>query len=185
MDYYPVSIWDDKMGQWVECGRFYRNAVVIDYELVPNVRLDKEDDHDENIFMAPAPKTFFLVKNWKDVPGSSKWVPNAAPIAGILDINVKQPTNIGLDLPKLFFGSFRRSLQKRTIAYTGKFMDETDSDTQGFSWSKSVAPNPLRDEQDSYVPATAKLYEWKAWPKGLTDIFDGYHDAINVKDISR
>ena len=176
MDYFPVFFWndaDDVTLGWVECGRFYRNALVIDYDLVAGPR----EAGGENVFRAPS----MLLSTWGDAPGSSTWPTfedKNYPIVGIFEIKNGEDYNFGLDIPNI------KSLGIRTIAYAGQF-----------PWAKSLAANPLLTPLNERTLWTGsdrgsgtsrgKLFEWKAWSAELKDLFDGYHASINVKDISR
>ena len=168
------------MGRWVECGRFYRNALVIDYDLVTGPRQAGK----ENVFRAPN----FGVDTWRDAPGSSTWSmfeDKNYPIVGLFEIQTNAPSGagghdftFGLDIPNI------KSLGIRTIAYAGQF-----------PWANSLAANPLLTPLNERTMWTGsepesgiyqgKLFEWKAWPVELKDLFDNYHASINVKDISR
>ena len=159
MDYYPVSFWNPVKNQWTECGRFYRNALVIDYQLVDSTVL-------ENVFRAPTPN-YFKIDTWKDAPGSSKWPAfedKNYPTAGLFKIKPEADFTFGVDLP------FERNEGIRTIAYAGQF-----------PWRDSSAANPLSEDLD----IAGKLFTWKAWHRELKDIFEPFHGSINVKDISR
>ena len=73
MEYYPVSFWNDDSSKWVECGRFYSNALVVDWGLIPDLPID-EIVLDGKIFRGD-------LKTWSFAPGSSAWpkryLPNA------------------------------------------------------------------------------------------------------------
>ena len=64
MDYYPVSYWDETANKWIECGRFYQNALVIDYNLMSDEQFQiNMVKTNETVFSAPR----FEVDNWIDL----------------------------------------------------------------------------------------------------------------------
>ncbi len=89
MDYYPVSYWDEKFGQWIDCGRFYRNALVIDYNLVSEAQRHLP----EAVFAAPRYDI-----DWIDAPGSSRWPRAEKEVVGIYRNDMKR-IHFGIDLP--------------------------------------------------------------------------------------
>lgn len=159
MDYYPVSYWDEKFGQWIDCGRFYRNALVIDYNLVSDAqfkllaRREQEGESSEAVFAAPRYDI-----DWIDAPGSSRWHRAEKAVVGIYRNDMKR-IHFGIDLPVA-------PKQKSIIAYE--------------SWR---VDGSFTREDDS----KSKLYIKKMWdqPITLSALFDVYHESINVKDISR
>jgi hypothetical protein len=165
MDYYPVSYWDEKFGQWQDCGRFYRNALVIDFNLVSDAqfkllaRREQEGESAEAVFAAPRHN----IDNWIDAPGSSRWSRAGSEMVGIYTNNLlMKDIQFGIDLPSRYDNETPN--QKNIIAYE--------------SWDGSFT---IEDGSKS------KLYIKKIWdqPMTLSALFDVYHESINVKDISR
>ena len=102
MDYYPVSYWDDDEGIWIECGRFYQNALIIDYKSISDKQFDVSVENGEFVFRAPR----FDV-DLKDAPGSANWsLKNLknnirdSPGAGIFAPSAVD-LHFGVDLPPL------------------------------------------------------------------------------------
>jgi len=165
MDYYPVSYWDEKFGQWIDCGRFYRNALVIDYNLVSEAqfkllaRREQEGESAEAVFVAPC----YDWEEWKDAPGSSRWHRAEKEVVGIYRNDMKR-IHFGIDLPVA-------PKQKSIIAYESGRVDGSFT----------------REGWESPTGAKSKLYIKKMWdqPITLSALFDVYHESINVKDISR
>lgn len=161
MDYYPVSYWDEKFGQWIDCGRFYHNALVIDYNLVSDAQFRLLGaggglGSAEAVFAAPR----YDIDNWQDAPGSSRWPRAEKEVVGIYRFNRRmERIHFGIDLPVA-------PKQKSIIAYE--------------SWRVDGSFTRQNDSK-------SKLYIKKMWdqPITLSALFDVYHESINVKDISR
>lgn len=170
MDYYPVSYWDETANKWIECGRFYRNALVIDYNLMSDEQFQiNMVKTNETVFSAPR----FEVDNWIDAPGSSNWAETKSyehfgatkNMVGIYRNDNGTDIHFGVDLPvALPWDEGPR--YKNIIAY--------DSWKRNGSFSRENG-------------SKSKLYVKKIWnqPITLSALFDVYHDSINVKDISR
>jgi len=159
MDYYPVSYWDEKFEQWIDCGRFYRNALVIDYNLVSDAQFRLLGaggglGSAEAVFAAPR----YDIDNWQDAPGSSRWPRAEKEVVGVYRNDMKR-IHFGIDLPEA-------PRQKSIIAYE--------------SWRVDGSFTRQNDSK-------SKLYIKKMWdqPITLSALFDVYHESINVKDISR
>lgn len=160
MDYYPVSYWDDDKGRWIECGRFYQNALIIDFNLISDTQFDVSLENSEFVFRAPR----FDV-DWKDAPGSANWsLKNLKNnlrqhLAGIFVPNSYEHNegrnddfHFGIDIPL-------PEEDDRIIVYYNERLSDTER---------------------------SNLYVWKSWPnQSLSTLFDVYHASINVKDISR
>ncbi len=161
MDYYPVSYWDDDKGRWIECGRFYQNALIIDFNLISDTQFDVSLENSEFVFRAPR----FDV-DWKDAPGSANWSQNelktnfrAGNVAGIFVPNSYEHNegrnddfHFGIDKPYHLEAD-------HIIVYYNERLSDTER---------------------------SNLYVWKSWPnQSLSTLFDVYHASINVKDISR
>ena len=158
MDYLPVSYWDLDAERWIECGRFYQNALIIDYDLISDTQFDLTDE--EIVFKAPR----YDIDNWQDAPGSSNWIPSPRVASdgifsparvGVGESNDHQ-YHFGVDKPStsmendiIAYDNERRSLNERSNLYFWK------------TWSR-----------DRYNIS-------------LSALFDVYHASINVKDISR
>jgi len=168
MDYYPVSYWDETANKWIECGRFYRNALVIDYNLMSDEQFQiNMFKTNESVFAAPR---FDVGSNWIDAPGSSNWAVSLTGnqldnrnMVGIYRNDNGTDIYFGVDLPVAPPVGPRH---KNIIAY--------DSWKRNGSFSRENGSN-------------SKLYVKKIWnqPITLSALFDVYHDSINVKDISR
>lgn len=170
MDYYPVSYWDETANKWIECGRFYRNALIIDYNLMSDEQfeLNMKNDNYEAVFAAPR---FDVGSNWIDAPGSSNWPINKSSetfgatkeMVGLYSHDHGTDIHFGVDLPVAPPVGPRN---KNIIAY--------DSWKRDGSFSRETG-------------SKSKLYVKKTWnqPITLSALFDVYHDSINVKDISR
>ncbi|MHA1286296.1 MAG: hypothetical protein ACTSPB_02710 [Candidatus Thorarchaeota archaeon] len=164
MDYYPVSYWDVAAEQWVECGRFYRRTLVIDYKLISDDQFDftvSNHLHDELPFTAAPieiPKDV-----WAKAPGSSTWGLIESKASGMYVLeDGNKSAEFGIDLPDV-------SNQSSIIAY---YVPDCAMGGQ------------LLSDREAFL---SKVYLWKSWnqPLTLSTLFDVYHDSINVKDISR
>lgn len=166
MDYYPVSYWDEEEARWVECGRWYRNALVIDYNLISDEQFDLNMFVDESVFAAPR----YDIDNWIDAPGSSTW-PAPKPVSNkkkSMSLHGKQPAA----------GLCRND--EGSDFHFGVDLPATASEIWAYRIEGLEVLSPV------FGPVT-KLYEWKMWdfPLTLSALFDVYHESINVKDISR
>lgn len=140
MDYYPVSYWDEKFGQWIDCGRFYRNALVIDYNLVSDALLSNWKGSAEAVFVADRYDI-----DWIDAPGSSRWPRAEKGVVGIYRNDMKR-IHFGIDLPVA-------PRQKNIIAYEtwrvdGSFTIQDDSKSQLYikkMWDQPITLSALFD----------------------------------------
>jgi len=163
MDYYPVSYWDDDKGRWIECGRFYQNALIIDFKSISDTQFDviKSGANIEFIFRAPR----FDV-DWKDAPGSANWSLNN------LKNNLRQGNVAGIFVPN----SYEHNEGRNDDFHFGIDLPPPEEDDHIIAYYNER----LSDTERS------NLYVWKSWPnQSLSTLFDVYHASINVKDISR
>ena len=159
MDYYPVSYWDDDKRRWIECGRFYENALIIDFKSISDTQFDVSLENSEFVFRAPR----FDV-DWKDAPGSANWSLNN------LKNNLRQGNVAGIFVPN------SHDYERNDDFHFGINLPPPEEDDHIIVYYNER----LSDAERS------NLYVWKSWPnQSLSTLFDVYHASINVKDISR
>lgn len=159
MDYYPVSYWDDDKRRWIECGRFYENALIIDFKSISDTQFDVSLENSEFVFRAPR----FDV-DWKDAPGSANWSLNN------LKNNLRQGNVAGIFVPN------SHDYERNDDFHFGIDLPPPEEDDHIIVYYNER----LSDTERS------NLYVWKSWPnQSLSTLFDVYHASINVKDISR
>jgi|TARA_E500000331_G_scaffold118537_1_gene115742 hypothetical protein len=163
MDYYPVSYWDDDKKRWIECGRFYENALIIDFKSISDTQTQTSFRSSNSEFVFRAPR--FDV-DWKDAPGSANWSLNN------LKNNLRQGNVAGIFVPNSW--------------------EVTEGRNDDFHFGIDLPPPEEDDHIIVYYnerlsdTERSNLYVWKSWPnQSLSTLFDVYHASINVKDISR
>ena len=164
MEYYLVSYYVTDTDEWRECGRFYKNALIIDYNLIFGKRywpIEGKTRPKELTFAAHLPRFQRLTydADWVDAPGSYNWPQfenKNYPIVGMYEHDPRQDVRFRLEPPDV--------RPVKIIAYAHRTQQEGEV---------------FRDD--------SPLYYWKSWdhPMTLSNLFDVFPDSINVKDISR